>query len=102
MTEVLRAPGVYLLYRDRDIIYVGKASRVFDRVLDHAEKRYVLWNHFSAFLVREEHVDNVEAIVIAATNSEANRSSAKTIDRVALPPEVLDILRRNRKIDPEA
>lgn len=96
--ECLDKPGVYTLYQDFDVFYIGKADSLFDRVRDHAKKRYRLWNHFSAFVVSQEYLDDVEAIVIAATPRTANRSGGRRIERISLPSEVQDLLIRSRQI----
>jgi excinuclease UvrABC nuclease subunit len=56
--QILREPGVYILYRD-DLPYcVGKARTLFQRLHDHANKatdRYFqLWNRFSAFVTKDQ------------------------------------------------
>lgn len=80
----LNTSGVYILYPDLEVFYVGKSGKLFGRLSVHARKRYVLWNHFSAFLVPPDHLAYVEAIVIAATNSEANKAGGKRIPHI--PP----------------
>src|ERR1700683_4663543 len=51
LTEKLNHPGVYILYQDFDVFYVGKSACLYKRLHGHAMKRYRLWNHFSAFVV---------------------------------------------------
>lgn len=88
LRESLNCPGVYILYEDFDAFYVGQSENLFARLREHALKRYVLWNHFSAFAVPKEHLDDVEAIMIAATPRTANRSGGKRIGRIDLPKRV--------------
>ena len=90
--------GVYILYQDFDVFYIGKAKSLFERVQFHASKRYRLWNHFSAFLVPEDRLDDVEAIMIAATPRTANRQGGKRIKRIDLPLKVENLLLKSREI----
>jgi len=76
---------VHILYQDFDVFYVGQAERLFKRLSDHANKRYYLWNHFSAFVVDREHLDHVEAIMIAATPRTANKRAGKGINKAKIP-----------------
>jgi hypothetical protein len=59
LKKSLRHPGVYILYQDFDVFYVGKsAESLFSRLSGHAAKLYRLWNHFSAFVVpKKENLD---------------------------------------------
>jgi hypothetical protein len=91
LKKSLREPGVYILYQDFDVFYVGKAKSLFGRLRFHAEKRYSLWNHFSAFVVDPLHLDYVEAIMIAATPRTANRQGGKGINKVKIPlPKIIE------------
>jgi hypothetical protein len=99
--DQLDVPGVYVLYRGVDVFYVGQANSLFDRLRIQARKRYRLWDHFSAFVVPEHHLNDVEAIVIAATPRTANRSGGKRIGRISLPSEVEQLLLKCREIDPD-
>jgi hypothetical protein len=97
--DSLNQPGIYVLYQDFDAFYVGQSECLFDRLRNHAMKRYVLWNHFSAFIVpNTEHLDEVEAMIIAATPRTANRSGGKRIHRVDLPKMVEQKLIESRRI----
>ena len=96
--ELLEKSGVYILYQDFDAFYIGQAESLFTRLRDHAMKRYRLWNHFSAFLVPEDSLDEVEAIMIAATPRTANRSGGKRIPRINLPKPVENLLNEERLI----
>jgi uncharacterized protein YyaL (SSP411 family) len=96
----LTKPGVYVLYRDEHPYYIGKAtSSLFRRLHDHAnkstDKYFNLWNYFSAFVVDEKHIDEVEGILIAAMPT-AN-SAAPKINQIRVPEKVAKILRKARQ-----
>ena len=100
--KLLHGTGVCVLYRDDDPYYVGQtAGSLFERIHDHANKTtdkwYHLWNFFSAFHVPKKHLDEVEAILIAAMPT-ANSANPR-IAPVDLPREVRRILAERRRID---
>ena len=103
--SILRKPGVYILYRDEHPYYVGQASNtLFSRLHDHANKStdayFNFWNSFSAFAVPKEHLDEVEAILIAAMPT-ANSSNPR-YKPIPLPKEIVRILAARRRIDAES
>ncbi len=99
---LLQTAGVYVLYRDDHPYYLGQTTgSLVERLHDHANKTsdkwYHLWNFFCAFDVPKQHLDEVEAILIAAMPT-ANSANPK-IPPVALPREMRRILAQRRKID---
>lgn len=102
--QILWEPGVYILYRDEHPHYVGQASNtLFSRLHDHANKStdayFNFWNFFSAFAVPRKHLDEVEAILIAAMPT-ANSSNPR-YKPIPLPKEIVRILAGRRRIDAE-
>ena len=77
--SLLNAPGVYVLYRDDQPYYVGRATRALrHRLHAHAnqpkDRYYNFWNFFSAFVVSDpRHIPEVEGILIAAFPTESVR-----------------------------
>jgi len=55
--ELLKEPGVYVLYQDGVPYYIGQAKRLRGRLWRHAcvpdSRYYNFWNHFSAFVVED-------------------------------------------------
>lgn len=99
LKDSLKDSGVYILYLDFDVFYIGKADNLYQRLHTHATKRYRLWNHFSAFLVHPNHLAEVEAIMIAATPRTANKSGGKVFKKIDLPPEIRKALDQDREIE---
>jgi len=103
--DLLKSPGVYVLYRDEEPHYIGKTSRsLWLRIHDHTkstDKLYNFWNYFSAFEVPgEEHDrDEIEAILIASMPT-ANSSNPK-FQPIPLPKQVSAGLSERRRIDVE-
>jgi hypothetical protein len=100
--RLLSEPGVYVLYRDDQPYYVGKAAnRLFRRLRSHAtnpkDKYYNFWNFFSAFTVSEpQHVNEVEGILIAAMPTD--NSAVPRIKKIHIPEHIANLLRRQRAI----
>ncbi len=98
--DPLTKKGVYVLYRDEHPYYIGRAKKsLFKRLHDHAnkstDKYFNLWNYFSAFVVSEKHIDEVEGILIAAMPT-ANSAEPK-IKQVRVPEELTKVLRNMRQ-----
>jgi predicted GIY-YIG superfamily endonuclease len=91
--EKLGKSGVYVLYRDDVPYYIGQGGRLYRRLRSHARKstgrRYYFWNFFAAFVVPEEHIDEAEAMLIAAMPT-ANSARPK------ISPIKLSVKARNR------
>ena len=104
--DILRQPGVYVLYRDDVPHYIGKASNwLWHRLHLHARKpdcRYAsFWNYFSVFVIHDqEQRDAVESILIAAFPT-ANSAKPK-IDREPLPKEAVQLWRQKRDLLPSS
>ena len=67
----LSGPGVYVLYRNEEPYYIGRANNLFKRVRNHAlrpnARRYNFWNYFSAFEIEDTaQRDRIERILIRA------------------------------------
>ena len=97
--EILSHPGVYILYRNDLPYYVGKATRLYSRLFQHARRpgsKYDLfWNYFSVFVVEEvRHRDEVEAMLIAAIPT-ANGAKPK-LEQYPYPDEVRRIFHKSR------
>jgi hypothetical protein len=86
--EILRKPGIYILYRDGVPYYIGKATKMRNRLWQHAwnpkTRHYNLWNFFSFFVVENpDQRDEIEGILIAAMPT-ANSARPK-LPREQLP-----------------
>jgi len=95
--DVLKKPGVYVLYRDDEPYYVGKAKdSMRGRISQHAtrptNRLYPFWNYFSVFVIDSPKLrSEVEAVLIAAMPT-ANNANPK-LPTKAMPKEVQVLLR---------
>ena len=89
-----------MLYRDDVPYYIGKATRLRQRLWMHATKPpmryYNFWNFFSAFVVPEAARRNeIEGILIAAMPT-AN-TAQPGLPKEKFPVEIIAMVRRLRK-----
>jgi GIY-YIG catalytic domain len=72
--------GIYALYKDRKLYYVGLAKNLDGRVYGHLErdKHSGKWNKFSFFLVkRGRHLKDLETLVLRIAKPKGNKTSGK-------------------------
>ena len=69
------SPGVYALYDDMGLYYVGKSIDLKGRVKYHLKDRHAAsWTHFSLYLLRHvEHVGEMESLLICITDPRGNK-----------------------------
>ena|SRR5665213_643830 len=98
----LDKPGVYILYWDDEPYYVGQAKNLYGRLRTHANNvgslRGYFWNYFSAFLVKNKnHIDEVEAILIAAMPSVITNGSKPKLPRKPMDAATRKVMRELRR-----
>jgi hypothetical protein len=71
--------GIYALYRNKNLYYVGLARNLKGRVKHHLRDRHAgRWNYFSMYLVRSEHcLRDLEALAIRIAYPEGNKTRGK-------------------------
>jgi hypothetical protein len=80
ITELVgNSPGIYALYDQNELYYVGKSTDLKRRVRQHLKDRHLAsWTHFSLYLVRNsERTHEIESLVIRIANPEGNRNVPK-------------------------
>ncbi|MGB8887322.1 MAG: GIY-YIG nuclease family protein [Candidatus Korobacteraceae bacterium] len=98
--QELQKPGVYVLYREDQPYYIGRAEVLWHRLHAHAnqtrDRYYNFWNLFSAFVVRDrKYLAEVESILIAAMPT-AN-SSIPRMTKIRMPNGMTSQIRGLRK-----
>ena len=76
ITELVgSSPGIYALYDDDMLYYVGKSTDLRKRVKQHLRDRhYASWTHFSLYLVKkEQHINDIESLLVRIANPKGNR-----------------------------
>jgi hypothetical protein len=101
--QALDLPGVYILYRDDVPFYVGQTKgKLRSRLRSHANGvgslRGYFWNYFSAFLVKDpSHIDEVEAILIAAMPSVITNGAKPKLPREKMGVPTQRVIRELRR-----
>lgn len=71
--------GIYALYDENELYYVGKSTDLKNRVKQHLKDRhYASWTHFSLYLVRKaDHIGEIESLIIRVANPKGNTKKYK-------------------------
>jgi Restriction Enzyme Adenine Methylase Associated len=95
--------GVYALYRQDRLYYVGLANNLMGRINSHLRDRHRgLWDRFSVYLtVKDEHVKELESLVLRIVRPQGNRVKGKFPRAVNLM-KTLDAVLRGRDADNRA
>src|SRR5206468_1107223 len=74
---IRRRCGVYALYRQDKLYYVGLASNLMGRVNGHLKDRHRgEWDKFSVYLTKDEaHIKPLESLVLRIAKPSGNRVS---------------------------
>jgi hypothetical protein len=93
------SPGVYALYDDNELYYVGKSIDLRTRVKQHLRDRHLAsWTHFSLYLAKkEEHIHEIEALLIRIANPRGNRAKPKGKAAGSLYKELKAMVKQKQK-----
>ncbi len=81
--------GIYALFKKNRLCYVGLASNLRNRLKHHLKDRHAqTWDRFSVYLtIKDEHLHELEALVLRISSPKGNRQSGKLIRSQDLRPE---------------
>lgn len=89
-TLIRRKSGVYALYNDNRLYYVGLASNLMGRLKGHVRDRHKgLWNRFSVYLTarsEQSHIRELEALLLRIAKPAGNRVSGRLRAATNLSP----------------
>ena len=93
------SPGIYALYDGDELYYVGKSTELRKRVRHHLRDRHLAsWTHFSLYLVhREEHIHEIESLLVRIANPKGNRVIPRGKSRGALIKTLKALVRKRQK-----
>lgn len=93
------SPGIYALYDGDELYYVGKSTELRKRVRHHLRDRHLAsWTHFSLYLVRrEEHIHEIESLLVRIANPKGNRVIPRGKSRGALIKTLKSLVRRRQR-----
>ena len=90
--------GVYALYDDNELYYVGKASDLKRRIRQHLKDRhFALWTHFSLYLTdKSTYINDIESVIISVSNPKGNKVKPKGSADSKLKKELKNLLRKKQ------
>ena len=100
ITELVgSSPGIYALYDENELYYVGKSTELRKRVKQHLKDRHLAsWTHFSLYLVcNSEHINEIESLVVRIANPEGNRVVPKGKSRGELLKQLKTMVKKKQK-----
>lgn len=82
--------GVYALYKNESLYYVGLASNLMGRVNHHLKDRHAgKWNRFSVYLTSKgEHIKPIESLLLRIINPKGNQVQGRLPGAVDLKKEL--------------
>ncbi|PKL90772.1 MAG: hypothetical protein CVV21_11505 [Candidatus Goldiibacteriota bacterium HGW-Goldbacteria-1] len=85
-------PGIYSLYKDNKLVYVGLASNMINRLKTHRKDKHAeKWDRFSIYLTAtNEHLKELESLLLRVAEPKRNSQSGKL-------SKALDLERKLRK-----
>ena len=96
LTELIgNKPGVYALYRNKKLYYVGLASNLKHRLTQHLSDRHAdEWDSFSLYLVSDAgHLKDMETFIIHIAEPAGNRTRGKFIRDKNLRKQLMDAIK---------
>jgi hypothetical protein len=97
------SPGVYALYDDSSLYYVGKSTDLRKRVKQHLRDRHwANWTHFSLYLARkEEHIHEIESLIVRIAYPKGNRIVPRGKSSGPLRKTLVTLVKRKQKAEIE-
>ncbi len=88
--------GIYALYDENELYYVGRATELKQRVKHHLKDRHdAQWTHFSLFLVkRNDHIGDIESLLIRVAAPVGNRAKPKGRDSKQLLQRLRNLIKQ--------
>jgi Restriction Enzyme Adenine Methylase Associated len=105
ITELIgSSPGLYALYDDDELYYVGKSRDLRFRVRAHLRDRHLAsWTHFSLYLVRRSaHIGEIESLLVRVANPKGNRVVPRSKGVGSLLRELKSLIRQKQRQDFES
>lgn len=100
ITELISdSSGIYALYDENELYYVGRASDLKRRVYQHLKDRHdAQWTHFSLFLIKKVNfIGDLESLLIRIAAPVGNRAKPKGRDSRQLIGKLKNLIRTKHK-----
>jgi hypothetical protein len=101
---IKRRAGVYALYKNEQLYYVGLASNLMGRLKTHIRDRHQgSWDRFSVYLtLRDDHIKELESLLLRIVSPEGNKQQGKFVKSQNLHPllnKIVDEKLKDQKAD---
>lgn len=94
-----RKAGIYALYKDEKLYYVGLATNAFNRIKNHLKgRKQNKWNNFSIFLVKNgRYLKDIETSVIRIAKPKGNKLQGKIHEHNNLKRALRNSIKEKKK-----
>lgn len=91
--------GIYALYDENELYYVGRASDLKRRVNQHLKDRHdSQWTHFSLFLIKKaDYIGDIESLLIRIAEPVGNRAKPKGRDSKILIRKLKSLIKQKHR-----
>lgn len=100
LAELLRGyAGIYALYKDSNLYYVGLARSLHGRVRWHLRDRHAgKWNNFRVFLIQKvRYLKDIETLVLNIAEPKGNKTRGKLLKGADLSRTLLEVLKEHQR-----
>ena len=94
-----RSSGVYALYDENELYYVGRAIELRRQVKQHLKDRHdASWTHFSIFLIaNDSHIGEIESLLVRIAKPKGNTVKPKGRDSRKLHKQLENLIKQKHK-----
>ena len=92
-----KAPGIYALYNNDKLAYVGLATRLYGRMVGHLRRKKLKWNNFSIFVVKNiKYLRDIETAVVRIAKPKGNKIEGRVPQQNYLKKILKEKIREKR------
>ncbi len=95
ITQIVeKRSGIYALYKNKELYYVGRAAQLKSRVKRHlSNHHYPNWTHFSFYVVENSWIGEIESILVRIAKPKGNKANPKGRD-ISLNKDLSNLLKK--------
>jgi len=96
---VEKSSGVYALYDEDELYYVGRATQLRRRVKQHLKDRHdASWTHFSIYLIgNADHIGEIESLLVRIANPKGNAVKPRGKDSRVMRKQLEALIRQKHR-----